>query len=409
MKRLKLILTLMFAVLLIALLLISISPGSNSNPPRYVLVTNQPSGPSFIQTFRGTEAVPFQEGRFWMVYASGVGPTNLAVHQYLYDLQQHKAVAEVTNGTPLFFNHDGSSLLCEGYAPPSLRDKLKSLANSILARFNPGRTNLLGPSYGRQAVWILDPHNNSAVKIGAYSYSVIYSRRWIPSPGFRYAYTELAGVGSAQELLVCDVEQRKLKPFRFTGDLLGWWDEHQIFTRDQSTNFVAYDIQTGLASNLFSLKAIAEFMAKSGLTNDPAGLAATSAWNGSNYDWYFSGDRRSGLNTNSTFLLKAEPSGPTLKLLLHDFRFQWLGHFDGSGTSYLYPGERGAPGTGGDGSLYLKDLVGNVTHTLLPPAGGNYILARQSGDTLIYSSNRVLWRVDLNTTNAELLFPQSAK
>jgi hypothetical protein len=81
-----------------------------------------------------------------------------------------------------------------------------------------------------------------------------------------------------------------LKSFRFTGDLLGWWDDHQIVTRDQSTNFVAYDVQTGLSSNIFTHKAIAEFMAYSGLTNDPTDLAATSEWNGSNYDWYFSGD-----------------------------------------------------------------------------------------------------------------------
>jgi hypothetical protein len=105
-------------------------------------------------------------------------------------------------------------------------------------------------------------------------------------------------------------------------------------------------------------------------------------------------------------LVKAERSGPSLKLLLRDFRFRWLGHFDDSGTHYIYQGEPGAPGGGGDGSVLLLDLTNNITRTIVPPWTSNqYSLVRQTGDTIIYSSNRILWRVDLNTTNAELLFP----
>ncbi|MDB6122978.1 MAG: hypothetical protein JWQ71_1971, partial [Pedosphaera sp.] len=48
----------------------------------------------------------------------------------------------------------------------------------------------------------------------------------------------------------------------------------------------------------------------------------------------------------------------------------------------------------------------NTERNLVPPDNsGQYALARFCGDSVIYSRNRVLWRIGLNETNAIRLFP----
>ncbi len=100
---------------------------------------------------------------------------------------------------------------------------------------------------------------------------------------------------------------------------------------------------------------------------------------------------------------RASPSSPTI------FNSTGLGYFDASGTHYLYSGESGAPGSGGNGGVYLRDLSNNLDRVLVPPDNhGQYALARIYSNTVIYWRDRVLWRVDINTTNSSRLFPPPA-
>jgi hypothetical protein len=402
MKRLKVILALVFAVLLIALLFSLFSPKSSKyTPPRYILLTNPPVITAPVQIYSWGDPVVFQDGRFWVTLLTPISPTNSQRNFYLYDLKLRQVVSEVENGFPLFFSADRTKLLCSGSGPESLAES----ARSILSRITGGRL-YLGPKPYREYFWILDLRNNTAVNAGGFAQFSGSGSRWVPAPGFRFGYNRPSTSAWGREFYVCDVDQQSLKKVDFTGDLLGWWDDHQILARDASSSFVAYDVQTGQTSNVFTAQTISQFLATSGLTNVPATYAATPEWNGRDYDWYFSADRKSGLDTNSTFLLKAEKSGPSLKLVQRDFQFHWLGRFEDSGTNYIYQGEPRVAGQGGDGSVYLVNLTNNVTRTIVPPWTSNqYALVRQTGDTLIYTSNRILWRVDLNTTNAELLFP----
>jgi hypothetical protein len=105
--------------------------------------------------------------------------------------------------------------------------------------------------------------------------------------------------------------------------------------------------------------------------------------------------------------LKADRAGPALRLVDRDFKFQWGGHFNAAGTLYVYEGESGAPGKGGDGAVYLRDLASNTNLILVPPDNrGQYSLPRFCGDSVIYWRIKLLRRVDLDGKNdAPLLGP----
>lgn len=113
-----------------------------------------------------------------------------------------------------------------------------------------------------------------------------------------------------------------------------------------------------------------------------------------------------------TFLLKAERTSPTptLKLINSEFQFEWGGRLDAQVTHFLYQGESGAPGNGGNGAVYLRDLADNSVRTLVPPDNkGQYSIPRFYRDEVIYYRNRVLWRIGLDgSSNVPLFSPTSS-
>ena len=138
---------------------------------------------------------------------------------------------------------------------------------------------------------------------------------------------------------------------------------------------------------------------------DTVDVTSIHNWNGSNYDFYFCADRE--LDTTN-FLIKVDRPSGKLKLLYRDFQLKWSGHLDATATHYLYDGYNGLPGQSGNGGVVLRDLNNNTEREIVPADNsGRYALARFCGDTVIYSRNRVLWRIDLNGTDATRLFPQS--
>jgi hypothetical protein len=79
---------------------------------------------------------------------------------------------------------------------------------------------------------------------------------------------------------------------------------------------------------------------------------------------------------------------------------------DATAAHYLYAGENGRFGSGGNGGVFLLDLASNTTRTLVPPDNsGQYSLPRFYSDSAIYFTNREPWRIDLNGSNAVRLFP----
>ena len=106
--------------------------------------------------------------------------------------------------------------------------------------------------------------------------------------------------------------------------------------------------------------------------------------------------------------MKADKTGstPILKLVARNFQFHHLGRFNETGTTYLYPGESGFPGNGGNGGIYLTDLTNNTSRCLLAPNGGKqYALPQFYGDEIIYFLNRAIWRLAPGETNGTRLLP----
>ena len=105
----------------------------------------------------------------------------------------------------------------------------------------------------------------------------------------------------------------------------------------------------------------------------------------------------------------SEQCAPTLKLLYRKFKFEHLGRLDVSATHYLYNGESGSPGRGGNGGVFLRELSDNTSRTIVPPDGsGQYALARFYSNEVIYFHNRLPWRMDLNGSNNVPLWPPSS-
>ena len=111
-----------------------------------------------------------------------------------------------------------------------------------------------------------------------------------------------------------------------------------------------------------------------------------------------------------SFLARADRAGPALTLLYRHFEFHWGGHLDSTATHYLYQGESGAPGEGGDGAVYLRDLTTGETATVVPPDNkGQYAIPRFYGNDVIYFRDRLLRRVGLNASNDAPLLPGISK
>jgi len=160
-----------------------------------------------------------------------------------------------------------------------------------------------------------------------------------------------------------------------------------------------------MTNTLFSAEAVATSLQKLEISSGPGRIRAINNWTGRDYDFYFALETES-YRWGESFLLKANHADPLLKLLYRKFKFEHLGRWDASATHYLYNGESGSPGRGGNGGVFVRDLSDNTSRILVPPDGsGQYALPRFFGDEVIYFHNRLPWRVELNGSNNAPLFP----
>ncbi len=394
MKRLKIILPVLVALAFLFYLLSL----PDHNVPRYVAITTQPAGPFSYENYGFNDTVPFRDGKFWL----NVRDSNGHGHIFLYDLDRGRVVSELLHAVPAMANGDQTLLLCEGPGPFYYSIEAKGLA--MLNKVSRGRIPLMQPNRV-ETFWILDLRNNSAVKLGGLPQLGGYGSSWGPAPGYRFAINQPSG-SKPGEFYLCDLDQKTLQKISLTSATKGWWDDHQLVVQDVATNLFLFDVVNRRTNALLAGAAITRFLHEQGVPYDSAGLATHIVWNGSNYDLYLSANRVNGLVTNATYLISVNHADAALKLLYTNISFRWSSRLDASATHLLYQGESGGSGTGGNGGVYLRDLTSLTERTLVPPDNrGPYSLARQYLDTVVFWRSNVLWRVDINTTNATRLFP----
>ena len=396
MKRVAILMGSAFAAIVLLLFL------TRGRPivPRFV-----PGPPASIPAFTwdhydwGAD-VPFNDGKIWM-WTAGPGRTNN--HEYLFDLQRNVIVGELLNaGNPEFWCPTNSRLLVQGPDSPATSLKFKLLA--LFSRLGGG-----GTATRPECFWILDTRDNSARRVEEIEQFTGSGSNWASSPGGRFGYTVPTTAFGAWFLL-CDLEQRAASRIQLRASLHGWWNDHEILIEKATNSFELFDIGTQTSRALFSPATISNFMAGMDLTNPPAGLGVFHNWNRREYDFFFGPKgETSGIQGTEAFLLKADKSVPSLELLYPNFKFRWLSRLDPDATHYVYGGEAGAPGKGGDGSVHLLNLTNNTTLTLVPPDSSRYAIPRFFGDEVIYFKKQVLYRIKLNGSNDVTLLPVGSK
>jgi hypothetical protein len=360
------------------------------NAPKFVALTQQPTG-HYIQTsWDWGGAIPVRDGKMW-VYATS-STTNQRC--FLYDLDSGLVKGELLRGSPVFGNAEGTKLLCHGYGlGNSLRRRLTAWLQTVQSA-----RGLVKKLHNEETFWVLDLRDNSAMQVGHVFQNVGFGSSFVPSPSGRYGFNKPTANSDKPEFVVCDLESNRFFTVQLAGDLRGWWDEQHILVKEPQKDFVLFDVVTRQTNELFSVETISNLLTKLNLPGNAAELSTWSWWNGRDYNFIFAAAKER--NWGRSFVLRAEHSNPELRPFSSDFKFQWLGRFDADGTHYVYPGESGPPGRGGDGGVYLRNLTNNTTVTLVAPDnGGQYSLPRFFGDGVIYSSNGLLWRVGLNGSN----------
>jgi hypothetical protein len=384
------------ALLFGLLILVTLPRKPDPQAPRFVPGQVQPIGLTSIH-YNYSAPIPFAGGKVWIWASSNA--TNR--HCFLYDLDTRLIVGELFNAGPVFCNHDQTKLLCEGHG--SLVTSVKEKVIAFIQKGSLGKIPLQKVN-NAETFWVLDLRDNSVRRVGALSQIPGTGSTWRPSPGFRYGCNVPNNAEERSAFFLCDLEIGVFEKIKIQGDLQGWWDDSHILIRDPANNFILFDVIRRMTNTLFSANALADSLRQMDLTNDTGRIRAINNWNGRDYDFYFALQNESA-RAGESFLLKANHADPALKLIYRKFKFEHLGRLDVAATHYLYNGESGSPGNGGNGGVFLRDLNDNTSRTLVPPDGsGQYALPRFYGDEVIYFRNRLPWRMELNGSNNVPLF-----
>ncbi len=395
-KTMKRTVIVLCSLLCLAGLLLGITSlcAADPNAPKFVPMHSQPLGTYTWMLYPWAGDVPIQDGKVWIQTIS-----NLTNRQcFLYDVTNRAIVGELFKAWPVFFNHDQTKLLCEGY---SLEGAWKWKLISWLQN-RPFGKRLARKMRRLEAFWILNLKDVSARRVGQLSQRLGTGSSFLTSPDFRYGLNSPSTSPEA-EWFVCDVESNRFTKVTLSGQVSGWWDTRNVLVKERDGSFVLFDVETRQTRTLFSAAAVSKSLEQLGLPSDPAAIGTLHNWNGREYDFYFTlaKQRHSG----ESFLLKADRATRTLRLVKRNFQFHHLGRLDAEGTHYLYEGENGTPGAGGNGGLYLRDLSDDSVRTLVEPDNrGQYALARFCADGVIYLRNKQIFRVDLNGSNNAPLF-----
>jgi hypothetical protein len=377
------------------IILFVIPPGVNPYAPRYIRKQLPATNSYTWEDYDWFGPVPSHNGKMWVIAC----PTLRSFRNYLFDFPSHRIVAEVTNCSPVFASEDGSKLLCSVYSS-TFQSRLIEQVTGFLVKIHLRRT----PSVYSESYAVLDTRNNSTKRVGELLQIKGSGSSWLPSPTFRYGYNRpSAAWANNTGFYVCDLETAEFKNLN-PGDPVGWWDAENILISSAPNTLMLCNVTTGNTTNLFTAAHINSFLKKNSLSN--ATVTTFTKWNGSGYDTYLApSDQR---NWGKGFLLKVNHTNHSLSIVDSAFQFRWSGHIDPIDRYYLYSGEFGQPGKGGDGSVMLRDLRDNSVRTLVPPnKSRQYSLCRFDDTGVLYLTNRHIWHIDLNGSNNVPLFRPS--
>ena len=398
MKRIGII-TVLVLMIALGLALLLPSPTVSRNAPRYVAGRAQPVGNYTATHYDWIDRRPFVDDKVW-IFGRRRGTNRF---NCLYDLRERMILGELHNGSDVkLVNGEGTKVLEEGFG--SSVSNLKEKLLDLLERISGGKFK---PNFNRtESFWVLNLKDNSSKRLGSVSQHAGSGSRWYTSPALRYGCTSPTTENDSAFVLF-DFENDNLTRIAVSGRIRGWWDEQNIVLQSANRDFVLYDVVKQQATVLFSAESFRQTLAQLNVPSVPAGgVEAFANWNGSAYDFYFT-EHGYELKGRPSFLLKADRTSPTptLKLINPEFQFEWGGHLNAEATHYLYQGESGVPGNGGNGAVYLRDLSNDTTRTLVTPDNkGQYSIPRFYRDEVIYYRNRVLWRIGLDGSNNVPLF-----
>ncbi len=383
------ILWLLIAILALVALFVIVGSirARNFGRPRFVASAPASIPPFTIDHYDFLGDAPFENDTMWLWTLSGRN-----THAYRYDLRRSVVTSELFNaGIPELSNRDGSRLLVIGFEGASLESIIAEFINKVLKR---------PPSNRTEVFWVLDTVDNTAKRVGAVSQLPGTGSTWHVSPDFQRGYTRPT-TSFGVSIVLCDLKKASFAIIPARGQPRGWWDDHEVLMEAGTNQFDLLDVNTSTTRPLFNAADFRNVMTASGLSNSPAGFEPVANWNGSNCDFYFGyKDQVRGLQGTNSVLLKASAASSKLSLIYPQFQFRWSGHLDTAGTRYLYQGESGQPGRGGDGAVYLKNLTNGLVTTIVPPDNsGQYSIPLFYGTEVIYTKNRILHRIGQDGSN----------
>jgi hypothetical protein len=397
MKRVGVIVALGLAVLFASALFWP-SPGSSRPVPRYVPGRAPPTGNYTATHYDWLNARPFVNDQVW-VFGTRDRTNGFSC---LYDLRERVILGELFHAGVELVNADGTKLLVIGPDSPAVN--LKSRLLKLLNRISGGKVAVNNDR--TESFWVLNLPDNSTKRVGAVAQFAGAGSRWYTSPNLRYGGT-MPTAEFYKAFVLFDFATDRFTRIPFDGRLCAWWDDQNVLLRASNNDLVLYDVVKLQTTVLFSAETIRQTLEQLKLPSDPAQVATFANWNGRAYDIYLA-EKDYELRAKRCFLLKADRTSPqpTLRLISPEFKFEWGGHLDSSATHFLYQGESGGSGSGGNGAVYLRDLSDNSVRTLVPADNqGQYAIPRFYGDEVVYYRNRVLWRIGLDGSNNVPLFP----
>ena len=398
MKRVGVFVALGLAILFLLAVLLP-SPATR-NAPRFVPGRAQPTGNYTATHYDWLNARPFVNDQVW------VFGTRDRTNEFscFYDLRERLILGELFNAGVELANSDGTKLLVIGRDSPTVN--FKSRLWKLLQRISGGKIAVNNDR--TESFWVLDLKDNSTKRVGAVTQYAGAGSRWCTSPDLRYGCT-MPTTELQKAFVLFDFATDTFTRIPCDGHLCAWWDDRNVLLQTGKHDYVLYDVATRQTTILFSAETIRQTLEQLKLPSDPAQVTTFANWNGREYDIYIA-ENDYEFRAKRCFLLKADRTTPqpTLKLIAPEFKFEWGGHMDASATHFLYQGESGATGAGGNGAVYLRDLSDNSVRTLVPPDNkGQYAIPRFYGDEVIYYRNRVLWRIGLDGSNNVPVFPST--
>lgn len=397
MKRAAFILVVIMVLLGIWVLLLSASSPANK-VSRYMAGRAQPVGTYHTTHYDWLNLRPFMHDRIW-VFGTRDGTNRFNCH---FDLRENVILGELPRPTDVVaVNAEGTKVLMLG--PDNGLAGLKVWVVKLLE-------NVVGSKLGisnkrTESFWLLELNGKTPRRIGATTQISGAGSRWYASPDGRYSCTEPTGEKAG--VLVMDFSTETLTRRPAPGWVRGWWDDRRILMQCQNHDLVAYDVEAQKTNQMFSAAELQQALVDLQISCAATNVVTFASWNGAGYDFYLA-EQHYEFEAKQCFLVKVERTEfrPRLKLIKREFQFAWGGTFNTNATLYLYQGESGTPGSGGNGAVYLRDLSNNSVRTLVPPDHkGKYAIPRFYGNEVIYYRDAVLWRIRLDGQHDVPLFP----